>query len=676
MKKKYRNLLIILLALAMIFLYAGGRNYYAVTLTTGRFEYIFMTLQNCLEALLFNPILPIQAIVENVDYINILTVFGYIIFGAYCVAIVAAPLINILIVFSVFDFFRRLFVNYTFKKDRILIIGYNADVRQLIEKHSKTGKLYLWTEEFLSSDEERFLYLNKVSVAMHDFSLSDNDNTKENEKNLKTLNRFLERKNISYVLLLDSSDVKNASYYMTLSDLDECRKRTIHFFVLCRSFEIRNMLQDYYDSKIENSASEENYTDIRIFNYEQIQAERLFSKLPVYGDCESLNEKRKGGAEQLNVHMLIMGANRLSYYILLHAMNQAVISQDGYIVIDVVDKDVSGFSSNLQKRFKTDLVKYADDNTFVIDDLDGKLMIRLHECDLASEKIGACMNVVSSIPDNLTSGTDQWITFKYAVFCINNADENLRLLSELDHNNNSFFAEGEQIPVAIGIPYSDGMNSYITAEDAGRFAWCKKMYFMGEGKEYLSVDDIINPEEEKKIKEYNARYTRISNNLILREVKDADAEKEWNRLFYQKRQSNRALFFHSKVKAELFPESEYEAEMSGFKGDIIYKKGDKEMSRFLVEDQEKKFKKLVSQARTEHRRWTYFYVSEGWDYHEKEQNKRERKHPCICNWETLKIDRSSPDTEANIQNKIEDTSSTLIYDLMSSPVFMKKWFSI
>lgn len=39
---------------------------------------------------------------------------------------------------------------------------------------------------------------------------------------------------------------------------------------------------------------------------------------------------------------------------------------------------------------------------------------------------------------------------------------------------------------------------------------------------------------------------------------------------------------------------------------------------------------MIKYAKTEHRRWNYFYVGEGWTYFKKEKNLKKREHDCLC----------------------------------------------
>ena len=656
--KIWKRIIIVLAAIAAAVLIAGGYCYYSFEYPGDPLVCMWMTLQNCMESLLFNPILTIQDIVSNNDFMTSAGSGVRMIMTMYSLAMVLAPFVDILIIFSVLDSFLHLFAGAGFKERRILIVGYNDKVQRVIERKNENGKVFLWTENFLSADDERDLYLKKVSVKMNEFSLGDSQDEYQSRKN--KYNRFIKRKRITDILLLNESDTKNIQYYMALSSCDICRQKTIHFYVLNKSFEARNMLQNYFDSKLEERVLElkaatqkdeaqtatvqedaatkakeqDTHMDMRIINYDQIQAEELFSRMPIYTGKEASDDK--------NVHLLIIGGDSLSMYTALSAMNQAVFSVDNKIVIDIIDDHVDDIRSRLRERFDKTLVD-ENGNAFSIssDKIDGFIKIRLFDYNLMDSNLPSAF---SELQDE-ESGA-----FTYITLCSKNIDENLHVFRCIDSAD--LITSGRSVPVAMRMSFSEEMEAYMSS-----FKWCGKLFFMGENEEYIGIDQIVNLDEEKYIRAYNATYAAVANSRIFKEDSKLNEEDKkeikWNKLEYYQRQANRALYHHKKTKELFF--TGYEDEMRRFwqeTAPVSEAEKDRALSdRLIIKDE---YPKLVEMAKTEHRRWAYFYASEGWGYSaEKEPEKR--LHDCLCNWERLE----------------ELKPSVLIYDLISTPLLMK-----
>lgn len=672
---KWKKIVFVLIAAAAAALLAGGCVYYAFAFPGNAWNCLWMSLQNCMESLLFNPILPIQDIAANEEFMNCIGRKEQVVMILYALAMVLAPFIDILIIFSVLDSFLHLFVGFGFGKRRILIVGYNDDVRSLIERRSRNGKVWLWTENYLSAEEERELYFKRVAVKMNDFSLCDSP--KEYQKRKTRFHKFIKSKKITDVLLLDSSDVKNIQYYMALSSLDVCEERTVHFYVLNRSFEMRNMLQDFFDQKLLcrlSGLKDENgkipkdvntHMDLRIFNFDQIQAELMFSKLPVLGNLKSetaIGEIRS--KTDKNVHVLITGSDRLCMHIALHAMNQAVLSSDNKIVIDIVHNNISDIRDRLGRHFNKDYVCHEDKNKFEIDSgkNDGSLVIRLSECDMTREAL---------VPLLRNLQKDDGGKFTYLAFAAGDANENLNVFKIIDDEEILGKDCKTSVPVAVRMTYSEEMEQYLG--DPKSFVWCKEVYLMGANEEYISLDQIIHSEEEEYIRKYNFTYDVVSDAVlhfdktreeaVLRAGNTAKAnadcnqlEEFWNQIVYYKRQSNRALYYHKAVKAVMFGDCEEEMRRFLEEGK---KDGETWSERLIAADKEgPRYPKLLEIAKTEHRRFVYFHASEGWGYHEGGKNPGKRLHNCLCPWKTLE------------EREKTERPNILIYDLISSPSLM------
>ena len=455
---KWKKVIIVLIVIAFFALFAGGWTYYAFQFPGNTLGCILMTLQNCVEALLFNPILPIQEIYSNSDFISSSDLVKITILHLYSAAMVLAPLVDVLIIFSILDSFLHLFVGFTLKGRRILIVGYNDDVRKKKKKKCKNGKVYLWTERYLSAEEERELFFRQVSVRMNDFSLGDSP--EEYEKQKRRFDRFIKQKGITDVLLLDSADDKNLQYYMALSSCEACRFKTVHFFVRCNDYEVRNILQDYFDTKLQNimeaagnkekkddiTESFNTHMDLRIFNYDQIQAELLFSELPI------IHEEPKKETDK-NVHLLIVGDDELVNQTILHAMNQAVYSVDNTIIIDVISCDTSYIRDRLNKRFCKSSVQTDGAGLYRINSnvSDGQLIIRLKDCNVKGSDFIPLINSLCESDGPLS----------YVALLSTKGIDNLHAFISLRDNGNDQLIE-DGAPLAIKLTFSAEMKEFLS----------------------------------------------------------------------------------------------------------------------------------------------------------------------------------------------------------------------
>ncbi|MDD7642345.1 MAG: hypothetical protein PUK75_07720 [bacterium] len=645
----WKKILVVLLVLAFVAIFAGGWIYYSFgdKYTIG--ICLAMTLQNCMESLLFNPILTIQDIVSDQEFWQQVSNCQKMILEFYDIAMIVAPLIDVLFIFSILDGILHIFVGVYLGKKRVLIVGYNDDVKCLIKTGTHESKIYLWTENSLSTEEERDLYFQKVVVKMNDFSLGDSPEEYENQ--IVKFNRFLKKKKITNVILLDKSDTRNMQYYMALSSCEFCKTNTVHFYVHSSEFEYRNALQDYFDYKLDvdfkmdrNGKREvaegiNTHMDLRIFNFAQIQAEILFERMPLHVNRTESDK---------DIHLLILGGDVVGEELLLHAMNQGVISPDNEILIEVLDKDISGLESRLDHRFNLNYVTKSEnvgygckciEYTIDQDKADGILKIRLFETDIYE-------NTFEKIIGTLQAEKE----FTYAIVAIPDLDSNLYCAVHLD----KALSPNKGIPVAFRMDYLEQMKDYFT-----HFDYCSEVYLMGDNEEYIGLDQIMNSQEEERIREYHLTYENISNSRIwggdLTIPKDDEKDIMWNKQDYYRRQSNRALYYHRTVKEKFFKTGSdemnafWECSINGDETDEVW-------SGYLVEecDGKKRYPELLNIAITEHRRFNYYYASEGWGYSIEAKRPDKRVHDCLCTWDDLK------------KNK----PNMLIYDLIATPVLM------
>ncbi|MCR5789640.1 MAG: hypothetical protein K6G83_07100, partial [Lachnospiraceae bacterium] len=651
-----------LLAVTFLIILAEGIRYYSFDAAGKPWSSLGMALQNTAETMLFNPILTIDDIRDNEAYVASLDAGGILLLYVSMVAMAVAPFIDLLIVFSVLDSFLHIFSGYSLQKKRILVIGFNEQAARLIHGHTGGKKIYLWTDALLSEEEQRQFYAEGVHIH---FSVGLSGDDREERKGfLKEMEHFLGRRRITHVLFLNASGTRNMQLYLELSSLPVCEQRTIHFYIYSNDYAITDMLQDCFDWSLKERqnalASQGNKgadtrMDLRIFDMEQIQAQELFAKLPLHTGLDSEGKK--------DIHLLILGDAPVGEAILLHAMNQGVLSPYNALNIDVAAEHVQEMRQRLTERFDERCVRSTEDG-FVLrsPETDGCLKIRIKEWDGKPDTLRTI----------LYNGADAGGLYTYLALCGESEDETLRYIALLDRigreGGKKLFAP-DGVPVAARMDWAERMKGYLTS-----CGFCSDAYLIGAEEEYLSIDHIIRDDEEQNIRRYNAVYNAVSNRLIFDEKASEEkildnADKEWNKLEYFKRESNRALYLHQPVKDFLFDTDACRKELERFRKELksvlddVRKRIPEDDAGFydemvgacslkLLSEENGTlcFPYLVNIARTEHRRWDHFFAGCGWHYDEV-KNPRRRQHDCLTDWDKL----------------VRERPQMIIYDLITAP---------
>lgn len=639
MKKnaKLRNIALVAILVAFAIIFAGSIMYYFYTFNGvyGFFEKLFMAIQNTTESMLFNPILPYGDMMDPIEggFADHLGSVGryFIAFYGFCMAVV--PFVEVFVVFSFLDEMLRLFA-HTNKKDKnhVLVVGYNDYVKRTIKVKSNENKIFLWTEKILSEEEERDLYERKITVVMNDMSLLE-DPYRYDEQ-VKAFEKYIRKNKITHIMLMDESDATNIQYFIVLSNI--IKDSMVRFFVACKSFKARNELQNYFDNQFLTEADNaKRVVDLRIFNFAEIQAEILFQEMPLFFGYDA-----KLKPSERDVHLLIVGSGHMGLQILLHAMNQAVFSSDNTITIDVVGLGCDYFSKLLRERFSEEYVLSSDDGSiFYIpsENSDGSLIIRLFEQDVREDFWIGTISDCNEDP----------CPYTYAVLCLPNPDDNLSCAIDLKKVLN------KRIPLAIRMPYAEDMKKLFL-----EMPYVSTVYLMGKDEEYVGIDNIINNETEKQLRRFNKTYNLLSNaadGKVPDQSLDVDAL--WNNNEYYRKQSNRALFLHWKAKEHFYQETGKNIAEIGTL--VAYMAGEDTMNAEELEAARKAIlsnPELEEFGKMEHRRFCYFYASEGWGPTEGVKIWQRRLHNCLFNWDYIK----------------ENKKDYLIYDYLSLPVLMQK----
>ena len=647
------NHILTLLLIDGIVVFLGGLVYFDEIISIP--VRIGMSLQNVFESLLFNPFLSISDLISNTDW-QAIALPRQVVLIIYALAMIITPLLDLLIAFRIVDHFVHFSAGIALREEkRVLLIGSGEDVLRILKKDLSGFKIYLWSSETLSDEEKSELYEKRVAIyrTNNPFVTGESDS----EATKAEISKFLLKKKIEDIILLETSDVLNMQCYMMLSSLPVCRTRTIRFYQSCYDPEIKHMSEDYFNAALNavRKPGQDTHMDLRIFNILQIQAIQLFRRLPLYTHLADEAEQNRDGNQ--NIHLLIQGGGQFGEALIVHAMNQAVLSVENEILIDVIDRDVSDLQSRLKKRFQSGYVAFRENEEgageFYLDQTatNGSLKIRLWETDVNSEEYEERIRQIRS--DEIT----------YVIVTIPDPEVNIHCLSKL---NTLLKGQSCPVPIVLRISRLENFSDFIKSTMADVFS---EVYLFGDGKDLVSVRDIINQEEEERIRRYHARYNLINDGMIdygsgtsdVHNLPDqAERDRNWNALEYYKRDANRALYYHDMVKQWLWEGCDLTAEIKSLT-DQAENSTDRALSAELARKDasdagQSVHPELLRWAKMEHRRWCYFLASDGWDY-DTAKIISERKHNCLYDWESLK---NNP-----------ETNHTLIYDLLSCPAFQR-----
>lgn len=642
--KKQQRLFLTLLFISAGFLFAGSCIFYFRTVSgISGLKCIGMSLQNVAETLLFNPILTIEDILAEPGFMESLSFGESVLMFCYRLTAVLIPIGEIIVVFHVVNSMLHVFTGLITVEDSVLLIGYNDLVSEILDNPT-ARKLYLWSDSTLPEDTIKELRRKGISVDLSGFHLGGREENQEEQNRLA--NDFLRKKKISSILIMTESDTRNIMYYMALHDLHVCREKTIHFCVLNNRFETREALQNYFDEALKariNHQRGDTHMDLRIFSIPQINAERTFRELPLFTGMEKEEECH-------DVHLLIVGGGRFGEYVLLHAMNQGVLTSENKIIIDVIDRDPHYLRDRLNTRFDQTYVcrkEKAESTEYCYcipsGNADGSFIARLHKADIYEEDFQKKAKDLNK--DN---------KFTYIAFCLPDAETNFDAFLRL---NGCIGETNRDLPISLRIPYSEQMKDFIgTFPLAGK----DRISLIGDHTRYVSIDDILNTSEERTIRIYHSIYESIAEPSRKNDLESID--QLWNKQVYYRRQANRALYFHKDVK-DVFFHGKDSKENQRFKlviNERLSENSGREINEIRSEclistkENEPVFPILLEQAKAEHRRFCYFYASEGWTFGP-DKKEKDRIHNCLCTWADLCSN--------------QETKKALAYDLISSPPF-------
>lgn len=632
-ESKTKKLLINIALVSLAISIAEGFVYYADY--NNIFFRMLMILQNSINAFAFKPGIAIKDVMESLDGNS--TTFERILGYAYCLSIFAAYYCTLATVYKLLE--RALRFMFFFKNGRnrqhILIFGYNADVKILLEKGldgMKTGKKKPVVHVICSEEidpEDRYQYL-KTGYIFHPF---DCFTAPEDE-----LQRILKQAHVdraSNVILLDESSVRNFSllqiFYRSSREMKSrigkrakgAPEEQLKVFCRCEDEGVRRMIADLYDRYLE----EGEVFDLELISLADMQVRQMFRGHSLH----SYYEQKDIPLKDWNTELLIIGFGQVGQQAMLQAMNLGVVSSSNRIRVDVVDFKVGEKAEIFANSFSLDTFDMNETHYHLKDSVaDGQMDIFFHSTDVRHKEFRRFLDGMEHTPT-------------YVVVAIDNMDVATHCVMELKQ----YLADrGESgIPIILRMDGDRRLADYIS-ENQDR-AMFRDVCIMEDRNRFLSLAFILDEDTDGLAKDFNYKYStfRFTEDGGAAEEQPLSKQEAWRQLKLFKRDSSRGLANHEKIKALIYDRlcgaalREKLEEILGTNGTLFLYHGDAwsyngTEQEFLEKLEQEEFAFEI--AKLEHRRWCYFMASKGWRAGKDGKKNEDRLiNPCMVTLDKL-----------------------------------------
>lgn len=656
-KFQVNRVLLVLAIVSFTIATVEGVLFYGNNPDTPFFFKLLQIVQNSIKAFAFKPVISLSDAVNlmNEHHSAVYTVSCY----AYGVAVFTAPYCTLTVVYKIFErFFSRLFKWRTvFRKEHILIFGYNDDVRNLLGQEDIQYQQYciriVWDQTIPL--EEKYA-LSKKGIHYHEMNM-----LKASHKQLPyLLHKFYIHK-AKHILLFEASSIKNYSllqmFPLSKSNADITMCPDAKVICRCEDDGVAEMVSEYYNPTADNhstgSRSENNDRcyDLEIISIPALQVSSMFENVSLHSCYLNKNEN----LNHWSTHILIAGFGAVGQQIVLQSMNLSVVSPENSVVIDVFDQDIGNKAGIFAARFSDKAFDIADETILMKSGVaDGHLAIRFFKCDVRSYQfIQQVQKKHKELP------------YSYAAVTMDEIGVSAGCANQLA---GIFDKTGyRDIPIVIRMDSDRRLADYIQqirgqsgSDKKGPFP--DRFQLLTERSKVLTLKNIIHEDLNEKAKGIHHHYSS------LKFANHKTHPTSWNSLPVLKRESNRALAAYVPMWDELLKrkiskaktDSDMMACMQKFfesgkylwlEGDTWHYKNDDQLIKALHENEVMLFLTM-----TEHRRWCYFMASKGWGTGHYEPYK---EHPCLVPYSLLE---RNPQTKAMVK-----------YDFLP---FMKKWMEI
>ena len=639
-KKRVSSKLILFLAIgSFVVAMLEGILYYA---NENVFFNALMIIQNGINAFMFKPSISLVNAMDLIKQHNDLfhTVVGYM----YGVAVFTAPYCTVAAVYRVLENLLRVMFSFRKKKkwQHIVIFGYNNDVRAMINNYDPEGDqrkrcVHLMTAQPVPADVR--YDLGKKGCLVHSFDLLNSDE--------KSLSRFLTKSQVDIadrLILFEESSVTNFSLLQMFSssDGDGLYKLKDGAKIICRCDDdaIAELISDHYNT----CGGEHCRYELDIVSIPELQVRKMFDIIPLYS-CYKDSELPP---DRWHARILIMGFGKLGRQALIQAVEQATVTADNKIEIDIFDTNIRRKTEVFTNRFSS--------QTFITE---GSI-IRLNSAAADGELVINCYDTDVTYRDfyELIRRENERMPYTYVLVSINN----ISLAAGCAMRLSRLFAEcGQKVPTVLRMDTDRRLARYINENQQT----LTDVRLLEDRSAVLTLEHILAEKLDRDAKQFHYFYSTIQ--VLPKDGQpwssgSADADLLWKKNSMFKRRSSKAVASHAAAKEIVFERLArlYDGKSAAEKIDsLIGRNGT--LMRYadgiwrLNEDEDGFLKALQADsfalacARLEHRRWCCFVAADGWRFGSR-RNDALKIHDCLMDFDALMKDPHG--------------RSTIMYDLM------------
>ncbi len=525
----------------------------------------------------------LQLETENVSLARSLLNNAYILcyFGAPVItAKCAIQVIGYIVKEKLIDF------NFSGRKKRILIVGYNEYVEKLLKNtlNSKSknvnNRKILVLHKTDIPDVQKFRF-QMLGISFQKYEKLDYNNVSDANMILK----WMVPKKIKQIVLFEKNDMDNVSNYCFFLKCFEKNSDlgfTDGLQIDCNYdlTQVENLIWDCFDRK----EVELKYR-MNTFSVPMLRAQSVLEKVKVYDNILVPNEECK------DIHLLIIGFGKMGKRFFKRALNESVISEKNNIVVDIFEKDVKQIKKYLAGINKS--YYGCEENTIHIDStvLEGDLKIRFHAVDVDDNQFIERMEVISQ--DN---------PFTYIAICVDKPETSVASMLNVENYVQRIM---QKVPILVRM---DSGQELKELEDI----YINLKLVPGDD-EILSLENIHSNELET-----------ISNDIHKR---DSEIQKNKHQVAYQiEARKYRVLHYKAKTAVyNMLNDKDKERINNIFISTEYKEEANKKLFINRIENDEILFKF----GAIEHRRWGYYVIFNGWSYKE-EKNDIKKVTPYLC----------------------------------------------
>lgn len=669
-KKITEKILIGLAIASVVITFIEGMFYYTTEAYPNAVIRIMLTIQNMIRAFGFKSDIGIKDVAEILQSDR--TVLELVINYVYLAAIFIAPYCTVAFLYKILKkLFRFRRKRQSDKNEGIIIVGYNDEVKMLLEDYRKKKeqfrhyRIHLVAENI--SEEEEMQWI-KNGVLVHNI-----DCLKLSGEELKYFFGQMKSHMAKKIIFFEKASERNFSLYKMFHEEKEAGsfRADVKFFCRCENDGIRALIEDFHDSQSD--------FDMELISIPQLRVQKTLQQNTLY-DYYTAEPKTEADILKWDVHLLIVGFGSLGQQMLLQTMQQGVLSSSNKIIVDIVDFDIEEKASIFLNTFHEDYVLIEKDRISIpADKADGVFEARFHQMDIRYKEF---FELLKQNGDAQHGGA-----YTYAAICIEDTKVGIHCLTEIQRYLHSYSSDWEKVHILIRMEMDKYLKGYLNDNDKT----FKNVFAIAETPDVVTLEDLLHDKLDEDAKEFNRIYNSIQ---IVSEKehaqakgteaattgKNASEERKamWRKLKLFRRDSSRALAMHSDIKEIVWKtmlqteDSDEQLErMFGESGVLLKAQGNvwvyDDEDAFVDKQSDRKLYPYASEiSRLEHRRWCYFMASRGWcpakagdeervraaakikaGAEDEEKVKKEarvlldleKKNACLCIWEDLLLIR-------------------------------------